>query len=340
MAVEFPAITLVQYAKRIGYRECAFFGIRHPDNTQFACREIWTKDQRDEIYHQLMQAQLEIEQIIGYPLIDRWIADEQEPYRPLLQTRWGYVIEGGVMSDTMLADGEAVDYAADPAVVGPVALGTCDVEDVHLFHEDLDAEIIPSGYTVAAGAVTFQIPWCRLVAPDYEDNPVLGWDYADVATWGATKVDVRCITNDPSQQATLHRRVCSGACEEVTETACIYVHDGRLGLVGVQQANYSDGAWSPASSYLPWQQVSLNYHAGRTTVLRITEDAVIRLAHSNMPTEPCGCDVTQRLWKRDRSTPTILTAERLNCPLGISDGAWMAWRFATSQRLVRGGLLA
>jgi len=58
-----------------------------------------------------------------------------------------------------------------------------------------------------------------------------------------------------------------------------------------------------------------------------------------MPEEPCGCEVAQRLWRRDRHVPEVLTRERINCPYGLSDGAWQAWRFTQSMKLVRGRVL-
>ena len=79
----------------------------------------------------------------------------------------------------------------------------------------------------------------------------------------------------------------------------------------------------------------LNYLSGMDPTSPQAEDAIIRLAHSKMPEEPCGCSVAQRLWKRDRSVPSLLTAERLNCPFGLSDGAWIAWKFAMALKKYR-----
>lgn len=46
--------------------------------------------------------------------------------------------------------------------------------------------------------------------------------------------------------------------------------------------------------------------------------------------------VVQEMWTRDRNTPDVLTAERLNCSFGFSDGAYIAWRFANAMRLQMG----
>ena len=196
------AISLVRYAQRIGYRECAFFGINHPDNIQWECRAVWSQSQRDMIAWVLAEAQDELEQEIGYFLVPRWVTAERHPYtRPLL-TRWGHVIAGGVMLDTVIQAGAAVSYAADPATI-IVAGVTCATADIHVYHAGTDQEILPSAMTLVSGTLTISMPWCRLVAPAYQDNPETGWLYASVATWGAATVDVHCITNDESTQAHL-----------------------------------------------------------------------------------------------------------------------------------------
>lgn len=346
MTLEFPAVSLARYAERIGYRGTAFFGIANPANEPYECRAVWTKAQRDMIAWALAEAQEEIEQVVGFPLSPRWIAGERLDYGRVLRARWGYVIEPGVMADTVLQAGAAVAPGTDPATV-TVALGACAVADMHLFHAGTDQEILPSAVSVAGGNATFTIPWCRLVKPAYQDNPPDGLDYGDSATWLAATVDVRCLSTDPSTQASLIWRhncdsQCAAAgCSDYRKTGCLYVRDSRLGILDVHQATYADGVWtaSACGCYGKPRWVEVNYKAGMSPLTKQAEDAVIRLAHSKMPEEPCGCDVTQRMWKRDREEPAVYTRERLNCPFGTNAGAWMAWRFASAMRLVRGSVV-
>lgn len=344
MTVEFPAVPLHRYCQRVAYREPAFFGLMHPDNDRWECRQIWTEAQRDMVAWALMEAQEEIEAEIGYPLVPRWFTDERVVYRPILRTRWAEVIAGGVMADTMVEAGATVDYSADPATVAAV-VGACAGDAIRVFLPGSDIDVIPTALSAAAGIATITIPWARLVAEDYRDNPAEGWDYNDVATWGTASVDVRCIANDPGLQATLVARhgctlACSlSGCADYREMACIYVRDPRLGTVSVERADYAGGAWTRRCSTRRPQWVLLNYYAGATTLTRQAEDTIIRLAHAKMPDEPCGCEVTQRLWRRDRNTPELVTRERINCPFGTSDGAWQAWRFAQSMKRVRGSVI-
>lgn len=341
MTLEFSAVFLVDYAALIGYTECAFFGVNHPNNADYECRAIWTKAQRDMVAFALAEAQEEIEQDIRYHLTPRWITGERHEYRPVILAEWGYVIAGGVISDVMIQAGAAVNHATDPATVTVPGV-TCAAASIHIFHAGTDTEIIPSALSVSAlGVLTASIPWCRLVAPAYEDNPPEGLVYADHATWIAGTVDVRCITNDTSTQATLivpPSACCTTTpCTDTEYSACIHLRRPKLGSLSVRRATYSGGAWTGASFCYEPAWVELNYYAGLQTLTKQARDTIIRLAHSKMPDEPCGCDVTQRLWKRDRNVPQVLTRERINCPFGMSDGAWTAWRFAQTMRLVRGG---
>lgn len=343
-----PAISLARYAQRIGYRDCAFFGVHHGGDDDWECRRVWSKSQRDMVEWALREAQEEIEAEIGYHLAPSWIVAERHPYGDPLVLNTGHVIAGGVKSDTVLADSVAPDYSADPATI-TAPLGTCAPGDARVFLEDTDIEVTPSGYTVAGGNITFVVPWCRLVAERYLDNPEGGWDYANAATWRAPAVDVRCISNDPSMQAVLiWRHNCNAfcaqrGCRDYRATACLYVRDGKRGIVDVTRADYAAGIWTATTSGsccrgVP-QWVEVSYQSGLTTLTRQAEDTIIRLAHAKMPEEPCGCNVTQRLWERDRHTPEILTRERINCPFGMSDGAWTAWRFARSMALGRASVL-
>lgn len=349
MAYEPAAVSMVRYAERIGYNECAFFGVRPLETTGYACREIWTKPERDLAEWALREAQEELEAELNYPIVPRWIAGEWDPARTPFLVRWGHVLEVGVLDDALISAAETVNYLqggppavlTDPALVGPIDPGDCDPAEMHLFHVNTDLEVLPSAVAVDAvtGEVTFSVPWCRLVAPALQDNPPEGWRYADVLTWGAPEVDVRCLSTDPSTQAVFRCEDPCNICASTEVTGCLSVRNSVLGVMAAQRADYVGTSWVRRSLCCPPMGVSVNYKAGLAAPSRQAEDALIRLAHSKMPEEPCGCDVTQRLWKRDRNVPQVLTRERANCPFGISEGSWIAWRFAQTMRLVRGGVL-
>jgi hypothetical protein len=332
------AITLPRYAQMIAYDECRFFGVQK-NTLPHGCKEFWTERERLDSLRYLNMAQAMIEEQLNYPVVPKWSANEEHRYTQPVRARLKHVIEPGVMAVADVAAGEpVVDKSADPYVIGPVATGLTLTSEIKVFHTDTDEEIMPSKITIAAGSLTIEIPRCRMVKPALKgDVPV---EYDTLSNF-VDDVDVRRIYNDPSTNATLiwpHTctALCnSNGCSQDTQTACIYVLDSDIGTLSVRPATYDDGWKGVALSCFRGQpyKLLLNYRAGLQTMSSALEDAILRLAHALMPAEPCSCDFIQRLWKRDRDTPQVLTAERLNCPFGLSNGAWIAYRFVMNQRV-------
>lgn len=336
---ETSAVRLARYAKIIEYSECAFFGVNADVNAQYQCREIWTKPQRDTVAKYLAEAQYEIEQETGYPLSPRWIgqgqSDEYQDWQQIrhkVVTRFARFIEGGIQATSTIAAGSAVSHVTDPATVGPVATTVTDINEIRVYHPGLDVEIDPSSITIVGGNVTIEIPRCRMVKQSVADNPDTGLDYTDLTNFEAT-VDIKRVYNDSSVQATLaYPSSCTG-CIETTLAGCFYVRNKRLGILDIQL----NGSSNPCGCRA--EIIRLNYRAGADVLTSQAVDAIIRLAHAKMPSEPCGCDIAKRLWGRDRNIPEVLTRERLNCPFGLSDGAWIAWQFAQAMKVYRAGVL-
>lgn len=334
------AVRLARYAAILEYPECNFFGVNAEIDTGFQCQEIWTKPQRDTVAKYLAEAQYEIEQITGYPLSPRWVGQgqseeyqDQQPYRSRIVTRFARFIEAGIQATSTITLGVAVNHATDPAVIGPVPTTVTDTDEVRVFHPGLNVEIDPSSVVISGGNLTIEIPRCRLVKQAVADNPSTGLDYYDLGNFEST-VDLKRVYNDSSVQATLaYLKSCTG-CTEQTIAGCVYVRNKKLGVLDIQLAT---GEVRQCGCQA--ETIRLNYLAGADVLTLQAEDAIIRLAHAKMPSEPCGCDVAKRLWGRDRNVPEILTRERLNCPFGLSDGAWIAFRFAQAMKIYRGSVL-
>jgi hypothetical protein len=309
--------------------ECSFWGVRNsPCGDEQGCRDIWTKAQRDMVAFYLAEAQEEIERELRYFLCPRWVTDERHPYTTPVKTTWGYVIAGGVRGESVIEDDAAVDLAADPAIVGPYSTTVTDEDEIAVFHVDSDVEIPPSAVTISGGQVIIEIPRCRLVKPSLADNPTTGLNYTGLSNFVST-VDVHRVYNDTTTQAIFVRPACDNSCDETTGDACIYVRHSDVGSVNVPLSSLLCGCGA--------EFVELNYYAG-IGMTRQARDTIIRLAHSKMPNEPCGCSPINEVWRRDRFVPTVLTTERLNCPFGLSDGAWIAWRWTQAQALKRGAI--
>ena len=353
-ALSICALSLPEYASIIGYDECAFFGVAYDGQIEYDCRMFWTEWQRMDVYRALVEAQELMESVLGYPLCPTWIVgapeqfgeqryvDAQELTGTPLLTKWGHIIAPGVQAESTLQANATVDYNTEPAQVGPLTVTISDVAEVKVYYPGTDREIKPSRMTYSGGQLTIYIPRCRLVeTPNTTDD---GMAYTDTDNFLAA-VDVKRIYNDPSVGATLvapHQ--CSGAgctcstvgCSEYTQTACIYTRDKRLGIVDIVPATYSSGAWSRVINCSHnYELVRLNYQAGLRTLDTKLKMALVRLAHTLMPAEPCGCKIVQARWEQDRKIPAVVTREQLNSGFGAMDGAWFAYKVCQSARLKR-----
>lgn len=344
LIIESGVISLARYAQIIGYAECAFFGVNAPGNVALACRTIWTLEQRRNIAKYLAEAQSAIEDVVRYPLSPKWFVNEEHDLRCPVMADWTRIIAAGVRAESVIEEGATVVLSSGNAINDPasiaVATSVTNADEIHIYHPDSQAEIFPSSIAISGGTATIEIPRCRLVAD--QDNPPEGWEYADDANF-LDEVDVRRVYNDPSTNATLVTQggTCNcGSCSEEIGTACMFITDKQIGAVSVRPATYTGAAWLTTSTLCRgYARVRLNYLAGLTTLSPLLEDAIVRLAHAKMPNEPCGCDVAQGVWKRDRNIPDLLTRERINNDFGLSDGAWAAWQIASSKKLLRAGVL-
>lgn len=333
-------ISIARYAVLTGYSECALNGVNAPTDVHGDCENpIWSQYQRDTLLYYLSEAQMEIEQVTGYPLCATYFENEQHPYRFPVHADWTKLLTAGRTAETTLAAGTSVNYAADPAVIGPLATTVTDPNEIKIFHPGSEREIEPSLVSIAGGNVTIEIPRCRLVDPAV---PVLqgglAWDDTDnfIAT-----VDVKRVYLDTSVNAKLvwfHRaaEACPSCgcltCGEYTADGCLVILNPETGAMGAVRASFNDG-WTPTCGHCYSSRpdaIRLYYQAGLSARNLQVENAVLRLAHAKMPSSICGCDVLRSMWERDTRIPEVLTSERENCPFGMSDGAWTAWKFANA----------
>lgn len=342
------AVPLSRYAQIIAYDEAAFWGVVYENQHRLACADLWTAWQRLSVAQALAEAQAMIEQEIGYPLCPIWVvgqlADEPngdarwvdvQKYTVRQATRYSHILAPGVRATATIQAGAPVNYAADPAVVGPVAITFNDASEIKVYYPGSNREITPSKVAINGGQLTIEIPRVRLVRVDLWDNDQAGIQYDELENFVET-VDLARIYNDPSTNAVLVRphcqnNHCAGGCQECTQTACMYVRDARVGVVDVTPATWDAGTqtWKQTTGCGgPWAMVRLYYRCGIQMLDLRAEKAIVRLAHSLMPEAPCHCDQTKHLWQADQKAPDLLTRERLNCPWGLSQGAWVAWRFA------------
>jgi hypothetical protein len=352
------AVSLARYAKLINYEEAAFWGVIWENQYLRGCDPLWSEYQRMTIQNALAEAQQEIEEVVGYPLCPTYITgtypdnprwfDQQDFKNSKLVTRYPRIIEAGIQAVTILGASEAIDYdlVEGIGVVGPLATDATRTDQIKIFYPDSDRQITPSKITITSGMVTIQIPRYRMVRQEFlsgEDNSIR---YENI-NFFLSSVDVKRVYTDPSTQAVLVRPGCKngscmGGCNECTQSACIYIRNPFLGVINIAPANWDSDLdeWSTrticAANY---REVRLNYLAGvRNPDLKM-EMAIVRLAHSKMGRPPCQCDKTGQMWQKDYDTAGAITRERVNCPFGLSAGAWNAYKWALSSASIRASIL-
>lgn len=364
LRVERSDVTLALYAYAVQQvPENIFWGVRRDTDPDYGCETYMIKPERDMLLHALWEAQVEIEQEVCFPLLRRWIANEEQVYTYPVQSKWCHVVDGGVRATTAIATDSAVTHNADDANGNPVdstvtvATTVTDQAEIRVYYPaslgvEGPVEIDPSDIDITGGVATIYIPRWRLVHPDFANNPRAGIQY-DVAANFIAVVDVMRVYHDNSTNATLiwphqssggctgHLSTCCLTCSEYTQTACIYVKKSEVGQLDVLPAEYSGGSWTRTGAcYCRTPgKVLLNYRAGPSELSPQARNAVIRLAHTKMPAEYCGCDVVQRMWAMDRTIPEGITVGQANCRFGRMSGAWWAWQQSQAMRVWRGSVL-
>lgn len=347
--VNASAVSLARYAQVLLVPECSFWGVQVEENIDhYECFDIWMLKDRKKVAKYLMEAQREIELQAGYLLSpsyitgflsdeangDSYYVDERYSGLTVNTTRWKELIEPGIKAVTDLYLNQTLEHTTDPAVWKTVYDGTTDLNEIHIFYADTDFEIDPSAIYIDSLDLVVEIPRCRTVKLDLQNNSLSGVSYADTNNF-ADYIDVKRIYTDISKQVTMrwshncNDYCASNGCSEYEQSGCMIVRDSKLGIVQVSAGEFVDDVWvGKPMCHSGHPMLHLYYLAGLKHLNAQAEDSIIRLAHSKMPDAPCGCDSVKSFWNRDKHVPDILTAERLNCPFGMNDGAWIAWNFA------------
>ncbi len=335
------AVPLARYAQLIGYSENQFFGVYKEGDQEYGCKTIWIKSERVLVAKYLEEAQSELEDFVSYPLAPRWITGERHPNGWKILANFGKIIAGGFKATASIASGVALDHTSDPSEITGVPTTVTDTAEVHFYHPGTTVEITPSEVVISGGLLSAKFPRARLVTIASQDNDRAGLSYIDTTPTGVFEqtMDVARVYNNPSSPATFiwpHGEdcSCSNDCEEDTETGCILVHNKDIGIV---EARLETSALCACDKP---DYIEINYYAGLEEMNSRVEDAIIRLAHAKMPSTPCGCDTARLMWERDYRTPQgTFTPERINCPFGLSDGAWAAYSIAKRLKIYKSMVL-
>lgn len=282
----------------------------------------------------LGEAQDMIEQVLMYPIGEKWFVDEQHKHSRRFFTQWSKVRALGVRAVSNIALSVALNHTSDPATIPATATSVTDMDEIHFYQAGTDVEIYPSEIEISGGSLTASFPRARLVKEDSQENPETGWPYADTGPSGPfiQEIDIKRVYTDSSDVGEFVWPLGFSNCPECgedTKPACGYIRSSNSGVITLLPDT------SESCMYYGASEIRINYSAGKT-IDSVAEDAILHLAHALMPIEPCpGCDPIRTLWTQDRSVPEELTVDRADSLFGVQEGAWRAWIYATKNKHFR-----
>lgn len=348
-----PYLTLDRYRQLMNIPLCAFNGVENPNETLLGCDNIWTQWEREMIAQALADAEGMLAEHLRYWLGVRFLQDQGHSYTNPIVLDYGHIVGAGIEAQTAVTP-SASDFTVDPATItvaqSDFSGGTSEIQ---IIETSSGLEIYPDKVTSVGANYVIEIDQCKLVEWDDLETQIDPIDY-DAAFPAATWLKLADLTIyrhylDTSDQATVEFGpncqlvLCGSACAGTSQDGCVYVIDPTISKVRVQLADYSSGTgtWTFASPLItqchPDDKVTVNYQAGHLPPN--WEQAVRRLAHTYMDVTPCGCNLFKMIVNRDQKEPSVLTAERINCPLGMMDGAWFAWTWIGNNQHVRAFML-
>jgi len=346
-----PYLGLDQYRKLFNIPPWAFNGVENPDERRRGCDHYWTQWERDDLALALSQAEELLAERLGFYLGPRYLIDYDRPWRNPVRLLYGHVLGGGIRARAEVAPG-ASDFTVDPATITvPSASFPGGTSEVIVVEDETGLEIEYDEIETVGANYVISISWYKLIQWATLEGQDETLDYAAVVPallLGIADLTVYRQYRDTTTQATITygpscRCWCAdSACTGTDATACVYVLNREIGTVRVNRATYAAGTWSCDNSAVcgcyEGDKVTVYYEAGTVDVPGWRQ-AIYRLAHSRMGEQPCGCVLHERQWRQDRAVPSILTAERLNCPFGLENGAWGAYAWVMDQLLGKAFML-
>ena len=335
-----------------------------------ACDDIYTqhdwqfvgKVSRESIASALKQAEDLVIDYLGYYPVPHWVQEEEHelarPFKPELYyvynmdvrgkrqtitTNYGYFIEGGRKSKSLIEAGSAVTYSDEDGdgfnETGTVTVATTVSEpsEISVYYPGYTGadiwEIRPTTVTIGAGIATITFKKYQVALEELLERLAEGpgdsyraIDGDDDTNFIAT-VDVYHVYNDPSEQLSFvtenYCSSCSGtgctACEGYEETGCMYARDKRNGIVAINRADWDEDEEKFVYAtfdycHLP-DKVNIWYRSGKQNkdldepLIQMDptwERMIVLYALTLIDTELCGCDNTKRIvshWREDLSRP-------------------------------------
>jgi hypothetical protein len=354
-----PYLTLDRYRQLMNLPMCYFNGVERSGESTTACDHCWSQWEREMVAQALYDAENNLAVWLGFKLGFHFEEDLDHVWTDPLLLNWGHIVGAGIQGLTdVTATVTASDFTVDPALITiPQTSFTGGASEILITETATGLEIVPDSITATGANYVIAISQCKLIEWDNLENQTQDTciDYSAVypaATW-LKLADLTIYREylDTTHQATIEFGpdcacwYCGASCSGTQYSGCVYVIDEEISKVRVQMSDYdaATASWTCSSPvlcgcYSGDKVASVHYLAGTTSVPG-WEQAVIRLAHTYIVVEPCGCTLFDAAVHRDRRIPTVLTAERINNPLGEMDGSWYAWQWLMNHKQGRAYML-
>lgn len=321
--------------------ECAFNGVENPSESLSGCDRVFAQWERDMIAQAIDDAIGDLSTVLHYYIGEKYLIDYGHKWTDPLNLKWKHVEGGGIEGLTAVTP-SASDFTVDPAAItvaqadfpgGTDEIKIVDGEGLRIYPDEVDES--GTDYII-------YIDQCKLIEWDNLEDQSDPIDYDDMFpadTWlKLADLTVYRSYLDTTTQATIefgpscHCTFCGTACAGDDYTGCVWVYDPEISKVRVQLATYSvtDAAWG--CTYPIYYGC---YSGDKVTVRYKTshyptgwKNIVTSLANTKLAFKPCGCSAFDTRMQMDRTIPSVLTGERINCPLGLENGAWKAWKWA------------
>jgi len=337
-----PFLTLDMYRRISHIPRCVFNGVENPDETTAGCDRVFQQWQRDEISQSLYDAGGLLADELGYWLGAHYLVDEGHSFTHPMTLNYGHIIGGGIEGLTEVTP-SASDFTTDPATITVAQADFTDETEIKIVETSSGLQINVDSVAEVGTDYVISISQCKLIEWDDLEEQIVAIEY-DAAFPAAIWLKLADLTVyrsylDTSSQATITfgpSCVCcceDGACTGTDYTGCVYVMKPEISKISVSIANYSDGSWTCGSlscGCYHGDKVKVRYKAGHEPTG--WERAQIALANTFLDFPPCGCSAFDYRMNRDRNIPAVLTRERIECPWGLTDGAWFAWKWAQARK--------
>lgn len=361
-----PLYTIEDYWNYLQINENAGYGIRnYPNERQMGCDDLWQHTQRFFLAEAIWKSlsRLEADRWMGFPLFRKYYDNVQRSYTSKIAL--GKWLRGvGVETNTLIQASKIINLSTAGVIHDPVsftiAVTFTDIDELVVTYPGTMYRVTPSEITIAGGVATVRIPRARLLKtefhrdyddvnhrPQYDDDA----NFLDTVDVYRNYLDVTTGANlvwwgpNGCQIGGFGEPISAGG--DTRQLAAPYVTQQRFGILYLEPATYSAGAWHRAGSSLRRcpNGIEINYMRGYYDRYDFVDPsiarAIIAITHNNLPQKYCAACEVQGKFFEDDNKPLEPAAR-----LGMGRSTWGLYyaeqlirEFDTKENPYRGGAL-